>query len=53
MDEAEYCHRISIMVAGHIAAIDAPSVLKTRTGAATLQEAFIKIVTAPTGKGAL
>jgi ABC-2 type transport system ATP-binding protein len=45
MDEAEYCHRISIMVAGRIAAIDAPMALKTQTGAATLQEAFIKIVT--------
>jgi len=52
MDEAEYCHRISIMVAGRIAAVDAPMALKIRTGAATLQEAFIKIVTAPAGKGA-
>jgi ABC-2 type transport system ATP-binding protein len=45
MDEAEYCHRISIMVAGRIAAIDSPAVLKKRNGAATLQEAFIRIVT--------
>jgi ABC-2 type transport system ATP-binding protein len=52
MDEAEYCHRISIMVAGRIAAIDAPAALKQQTHTATLQEAFIKIVTAPAGKGA-
>lgn len=47
MDEAEYCHRISIMVAGRIAAIDAPSALKRSQDAKTLQEAFIRIVSAP------
>ena len=47
LDEAEYCTRISIMVAGAIAAIDSPLSLKKKTGAATLQEAFIRIVKAP------
>jgi ABC-2 type transport system ATP-binding protein len=46
MDEAEYCRRLSIMVAGRITAIDTPAALKQRFGAATLQDAFIKIVTA-------
>jgi ABC-2 type transport system ATP-binding protein len=44
MDEAEYCHRISIMAAGRIAAIDSPAALKREQGADTLQEAFIRIV---------
>jgi ABC-2 type transport system ATP-binding protein len=47
MDEAEYCHRISIMVAGKIAAIDTPANLKKASGSATLQDAFIKIVSSP------
>jgi ABC-2 type transport system ATP-binding protein len=47
MDEAEYCHRISIMVSGRIAAIDTPANLKKSAGTATLHEAFIKIVTPP------
>jgi ABC-2 type transport system ATP-binding protein len=44
MDEAEYCHRISIMAAGRIAAIDTPAALKKAQNAETLQEAFIRIV---------
>jgi len=51
MDEAEYCNRISIMVAGKIAAIDTPANLKKGVGAATLHEAFIRIVTKGTGDG--
>jgi ABC-2 type transport system ATP-binding protein len=50
MDEAEYCHRISIMVAGRIAAIDTPANLKKRAGTATLREAFIKIVSSPSSE---
>jgi ABC-2 type transport system ATP-binding protein len=45
MDEAEYCNRISIMVAGRIAAIDSPVNLKKQQNAQSLQEAFIRIVT--------
>ncbi len=44
MDEAEYCHRISIMISGRIAAIDTPRQLKTKNNCDTLLEAFIKIV---------
>jgi ABC-2 type transport system ATP-binding protein len=44
MDEAEYCHRISIMISGKIAAIDSPKALKTRMGSQTLHEAFLKLV---------
>lgn len=53
MDEAEYCHRISIMVAGRIAAIDSPAHLKQQQNAASLQEAFIRIVSAPEIKAAV
>jgi len=44
MDEAEYCHRISIMIDGKIAAINSPRSLKRTVGCATLQEAFLKFV---------
>jgi ABC-2 type transport system ATP-binding protein len=44
MDEAEYCNRISIMVAGRIAAMDTPAKLKRQTNTASLQDAFIRIV---------
>jgi ABC-2 type transport system ATP-binding protein len=52
MDEAEYCHRISIMVAGRIAALDTPARLKKQQNAATLQEAFIRIVNGPVAQEA-
>jgi ABC-2 type transport system ATP-binding protein len=44
MDEAEYCHRISIMVSGRIADVDTPFALKKKTNSVSLQDAFIKIV---------
>jgi len=44
MDEAEYCHRISIMVDGRIAAVDTPNKLKEKTGTASLHDAFVSIV---------
>ena len=44
MDEAEYCHRISIMVNGRIADVDTPFALKRKTNSVSLQDAFIKIV---------
>jgi drug efflux transport system ATP-binding protein len=43
MDEAEYCDRISIMVAGRIAAIGAPAVLKREHGAASIDELFVRL----------
>lgn len=44
MDEAEYCHRISIMVDGRIAALDTPENLKTRFEATSMDEVFVKLV---------
>jgi ABC-2 type transport system ATP-binding protein len=44
LDEAEYCHRISIMVDGRIAKIDTPRNLREQTRTASLHEAFLAIV---------
>jgi len=44
MDEAEYCHRISIMIDGVIAKLDTPANIKRTTSTTTLHEAFLKIV---------
>jgi ABC-2 type transport system ATP-binding protein len=44
MDEAEYCHRISIMISGAIAAIDSPQALKKLHHCDTLLDAFLAIV---------
>ena len=43
MDEAEYCHRVSIMVDGRIEALDTPSVLKHNLGAQSMDEVFLKL----------
>jgi ABC-2 type transport system ATP-binding protein len=43
MDEAEYCDRVSIMVAGRIAALGAPDALKAEFGAATMDEVFVRL----------
>ncbi|MFP4417169.1 MAG: ABC transporter ATP-binding protein [Chitinispirillaceae bacterium] len=43
LDEAEYCHRISVMIAGKIAAVDSPLKLKQSTGTTTLHDAFLRI----------
>lgn len=40
MDEAEYCNRISIMVAGKICALDTPEQLKQQFGVQTMDEVF-------------
>ena len=44
MDEAEYCHRVSIMYAGEIIALDSPQALKQKYGKETMQEVFIHLV---------
>lgn len=44
MDEAEYCDRVSIMVDGRIAALGAPAELKTRFGARTMDDVFVRLV---------
>ncbi|MBD0378240.1 MAG: ABC transporter ATP-binding protein [Flavisolibacter sp.] len=41
MDEAEYCHRVSIMVDGKIEALDTPGGLKKTFGAASMDEVFL------------
>lgn len=40
LDEAEYCHRVSIMVDGRIKALDSPAGLKRQYRAATMDEVF-------------
>jgi len=57
MDEAEYCDRISIMVAGHIAVMGAPSDLKRSFEVSSIDELFVKLArpagaTPSTGRGA-
>ncbi|MFH0883136.1 MAG: ATP-binding cassette domain-containing protein [bacterium] len=44
MDEAEYCNRVSIMVDGHIAALDSPERLKAAQSAASMQDVFVNLV---------
>ena len=43
MDEAEYCDRISIMVAGRIAALGAPAELKRQYGVESIDELFVRL----------
>ena len=43
MDEAEYCDRISIMVAGRIEALGTPAQLKQQFGVATIDELFVRL----------
>jgi ABC-2 type transport system ATP-binding protein len=44
MDEAEYCDRISIMVAGRIAVLGAPADLKRDAGVSSIDELFVRLV---------
>jgi ABC-2 type transport system ATP-binding protein len=43
MDEAEYCDRLSIMVAGRIAAIGTPAGLKQQHGVESIDELFVRL----------
>lgn len=43
MDEAEYCDRISIMVAGRIGAIGTPAELKKEFNVASIDELFVRL----------
>ncbi|MCB0764944.1 MAG: ABC transporter ATP-binding protein [Flavobacteriales bacterium] len=43
MDEAEYCHRASIMVDGVMAACDTPAALKLRFEASSMDEVFYRL----------
>jgi ABC-2 type transport system ATP-binding protein len=51
MDEAEYCDRISIMVAGRIDALGTPAELKREFGAPTVDDLFVRLAR-PTDAGA-
>ncbi|MEV6116525.1 ABC transporter ATP-binding protein [Streptomyces sp. NPDC052109] len=44
MDEAERCHRLLLMREGEILADDTPDALRTRTGADTVEAAFLHLV---------
>jgi ABC-2 type transport system ATP-binding protein len=52
MDEAEYCDRISIMVAGKIGAMGTPAELKRQFEADTMDEVFVRLARPTTGAGA-
>jgi ABC-2 type transport system ATP-binding protein len=43
MDEAEYCDRISIMVAGRINAMGTPAELKKKYGVDSIDEVFVRL----------
>lgn len=43
MDEAEYCHRVSIMVDGKIEALDTPAGLKKQFGVDSVEKVFVKL----------
>lgn len=43
MDEAEYCHRLSMMVDGAIEALDTPAQLKKQYGAASMDGVFYEL----------
>ena len=53
MDEAEYCDRISIMVAGRIAALGVPAEVKQQFGASTIDDVFVRLArpSPPPGSG--
>ena len=46
MDEAEYCDRISIMVAGKIATMGSPGDLKKKWNVSTIDELFVRLARA-------
>jgi ABC-2 type transport system ATP-binding protein len=43
MDEAEYCDRVSIMVAGKLEALDTPTGLKRQYNCKTMNDVFVKL----------
>ncbi len=44
MDEAEYCHRVSIMDQGRVVALGSPAELKSEYHAATMQNVFLNVI---------
>jgi ABC-2 type transport system ATP-binding protein len=51
MDEAERCHRLLLMREGEILAEDSPAGLRDRTGSATVEAAFLRLVDAAARPG--
>ncbi len=43
MDEAEYCHRVSIMQDGRVIALDSPGNLKAKYHKTTMQDVFVAL----------
>lgn len=43
MDEAEYCHRVTVMVDGRIEALDSPKQLMQQYSAASMDEVFLRL----------
>ena len=50
MDEAEYCDRISIMVAGRIDAMGTPAELKRQAGVDSIDELFVRLARPANGR---
>jgi drug efflux transport system ATP-binding protein len=50
MDEAEYCDRVSIMVAGRIAAMGTPATLKRDFGVDSIDEVFVRLARPEAGR---
>ena len=48
MDEAEYCDRVSIMVDGHIKALDSPAMLKQMFQVHTMYDVFLALARSAT-----
>ena len=44
MEEAEYCHRLSLMNRGKIVALGAPNELKSAAGKASMEEVFVAMI---------
>jgi ABC-2 type transport system ATP-binding protein len=51
MDEAEYCHRVTIMVDGRIEALDSPKQLMQQYSAASMDEVFLRLARKATRVG--
>lgn len=51
MDEAEYCHRVSMMVDGRIEALDSPAKLRTQFGVQTMNDVFLYLARTAKRKG--
>ena len=43
MDEAEYCHRVAILVDGKMVALNTPANLKKEYSASSMNEVFISL----------